>query len=116
MILVSQHTEFDSSLGRGFLVSPAGCFTLPSPFCPPAKFVGFGSHLRGNVRGLEQLGEKSRGENVGQLSLAELQLCHLEMETALVTSGNDIPSTHPAPGLSRTKGLLWSRGTGLGQS
>lgn len=49
---------------------------------------------------------------MGQLSLAELQLCHPEMETALVTSGNDIPSTHPALGLSRTRDLLWSKGTG----
>lgn len=65
------------------------------PSCPP-KSVWFGSHLRGNVWGLEQPWEESRGKNVGQLSLAELQLCHPEMETALVTSGNDIPSTHPA--------------------
>lgn len=81
---------------------------------PPNSYSG--SHSRGDVQGLEQPGEESRGENVGQLSLAELQLCHPEMETALVTSGNDIPSAHPAPGLSRTKGLLWSKGTGLGQS
>lgn len=30
-----------------------------------------------------------------------------KMETALVTSGNDIPSTHPALGY-RTGDLLWS--------
>lgn len=80
--------------------------TLPSPLVLP-KSVQFGSHLRGNVWGLEQPWEESRGKNVGQLSLAELQLCHPEMETALVTSGNDIPSTHPALGY-RTGDLLWS--------
>lgn len=77
--------------------------TLPSPLFLP-KSVWFGSHLRGNLWGLEQPQEESRGKNMGQLSLTELQLCHPEMETALVTSGNDIPSAHSALGLSRTKG------------
>lgn len=44
---------------------------------------------------------------MGQLSLAELQLCHPEMETALVTSGIDIRSAHPVLGLSRTRD--WAR-------
>lgn len=71
--------------------------------------------------GFEQPEEESRGGNgvclnVGQLGLAELQLCNLEMETALVTGGNDTPYAHPARGLSMEKGPLWSEVAELGQS
>lgn len=97
------HKEFDSSLGRGFPVTPH----RSSPF-PPSLFLflRFSSPLRGNLWGFKQPGEESRGGNsvclnVGQLSLAELQLYNPEMETALVTSGNDTPHTLPVPGLSR---------------
>lgn len=68
--------------------------------------------------GFEQPGEESRGGNgvclnVGQLGSAELQLCNPEIETALVTSGNDTPPPPPLlRGLSRTKAEV----TGLGQS
>lgn len=73
VVLASQHAEFDSSLGRGFPVSPTGCLSFPPCLVPPQS-VQFGSHSRGNVWGLEQPQEESRGKNVGQLSLAELQL------------------------------------------
>lgn len=66
---------------------------------------------------LSKLGKKSRGGNgvgwnVGQLELAELQLCNPEMETALVTSGNDTPAP-PCSGLSGARAPPW---TGTEQS
>lgn len=65
--------------------------------------------------GLEQPGEENRGENMGQFSLAELQLCHPAMETALITRGmTSLPPTllQDSPGqraCSGAKGLAWDR-------
>lgn len=59
--------------------------------------------------GFEHPGEEGRGGNdvclnVGQLSLAELQLCNPEMETALVTSGNDTRLCLPCAGALQGEG------------
>lgn len=64
---------------------------------------------------LSNLGKKSRGGNgvglnVGQLKLLEQQLCNPEMETALVTSGNDTPSATLLQGSPGTGSALdWDR-------
>lgn len=102
-------------LGRGFLVSPAGCLPFPPPLVPP-KLVQFGNHLGGNVVGLGAAwGRKQRGK-YGTVQLGRAAALPPSNGNSPYHQGNDVPSAHPAPGLSRTKGLLWSKGTGLRQS
>lgn len=61
VVLASQHTEFDSSLGRGFPISPAGRLPFPPPLVPP-KFVQWQS-FKGRCAGLGAAwGRKQRGK------------------------------------------------------